>query len=275
MAAFNPENEGDETLRHLAEADPGGVPAPRLDRFLHFRRDAERQGEIAALLPPLTLRSDLPLQVVTPVSRPEDWTEATKRRAYFEGDAANFAGEAVPLPPPMSLLPYRHFIKFLDAVSGRVPLDELRDELCEAISRANGIAENINGFLCVRTSTDQKNDLTVFKRFPVADFRCEIVRPANPQVETLPNALRLRSAGNSGAALLVSLDLFEILMRFNEGYCPGVEEQEPFVIHLAQFQNRLLNERADELLLLEAGRHLHHVRQSNGKIELLPKGENQ
>ncbi len=270
MAAFNPENEGDETLRRLAEADPGSVPAPRLDRFLHFRRDAERQGEIAALLPPLPLRSDLPLQVVTPVSRPEDWTEATKRRAYFEGEAAHFAGEAVPLPPPMTLLPYRHFAAFLDAVSGRVPLENLRDGLCEAISRANGITDNLDGFLCVRTSTDQKNDLTVFKRFPVAEFRCEIVRPANPQVETLPNALRLRSAGNSGAALLVSLDLFEILMRFNEGYGPGVEEQEPFVIHLAQFQNRLLNERADELLLLEGGRHLHHVRQSNGKIELLP-----
>ncbi|MCW3096144.1 MAG: hypothetical protein JWL77_1762 [Chthonomonadaceae bacterium] len=273
MAAFNPEKEGDETLRHLAEADPGFVPAPRFDRFLHFRRSGHRQAEIAALLPPLILRSDLPLQVLTPLARPADWPEATKRRAYFEGEAAHFAGEATPLPPPLTLLPYRHFSEFLDAVSERSSLDILRDKLCEAISRANGIAENTNGFLMVRTISNQKNDLTVFKRFPTTDFVCEIVRPANPQVETLPNALRLHSVGNNGASLLVSLDLFEILMRFNEGYCPGVEEQEPFVIHLVQFQNRLLNERANELLLLEGGRIPYHVRQSNGKIELLPEGE--
>ena len=275
MAAFNLENEGDETLRHLAEADPGIVPAPRFDRFLHFRRSGHRKAEIAELLPPLTLRSDLPLQVLTPLARPEDWPEAMKRRAYFEGEEAIFAREATPLPSPLTLLPYRHFLDFLDAVSDRSSLEILRDKLCEAISRANGISENTNGFLMVRTISDQKNDLTVFKRFPTNDFICDIVRPANPQVETLPNTLRLHRIGNDGASLLVSLDLFEILMRFNEGYCPGVEEQEPFVVHLAQFQNRLLTERADELLLLSSGRNLSRVRQSKGKIELVAEGENQ
>ena len=73
----------------------------------------------------------------------------------------------------------------------------------------------------------------------------------------------------SDARIVIGLDLFEILLRFTEGYEPGAEEQQPFVIDLAQFQNRLLNQMATELLLLEAGRKLHGVRQYGGEITLL------
>jgi hypothetical protein len=58
-------------------------------------------------------------------------------------------------------------------------------------------------------------------------------------------------------------------MRVNSGYLPGSDEQRPFLNDLEQFELRLLNEPADELLLLEAGKRLHRVRQESGTIRYL------
>lgn len=291
QAAFNPDNEGEDNLRDFAGYDPGETPAPRLDRFLHFRRGQDRRREIETMLLQVPNRASIPVESLTYAALDNRWYAAMKRRLWFEGDPDRLAapdghpqsnGLAL-LPEPLLLLPYRHFAAFLAAIrlapsdpQRPTALEDLRDRLCEAISRANGIvnAEQYRKFLCVRTTHNRAVDLTVFKRFPCADFVCDILPVTARQIETLPNALILRHKDKRiRAELIISLDLFELLMRFTEGYRPGVEEQEPLVADLAQFQNRLLNVRADELLLLEGGRNLHRVRQSNGIIELVKNAE--
>ncbi len=272
MAAFNPLGESDETLQYLAGSDPSRTAVPRLDQFLFFRRSHNRQEEIERVLFSLKERSTTPLQALQPVALGAEWHVALKRRVFFEGDHEALKMEAVPLPDPQSLLPYRHFNAFLQAACNETPPNILRDNICEAISRANGIVESYDTHLCVRTARNDSLDLTVFKKFPVSEFICEVGKAPTSQVESLPNTIRF-SHIKSDAVLIVSLDLFEILMRFTEGYREGIEEQEPFIIDLAQFQNRLLNQRAVELLLLEGGRQMHRVRQQRGKIELLPLHE--
>ncbi|MCX6378506.1 MAG: hypothetical protein NT023_03380, partial [Armatimonadetes bacterium] len=158
----------------------------------------------------------------------------------------------------------------LDVMAKRTPMSAIRDRLCEAISRANGIIDPrlAQKFLCIRTSTNSSVDLTVFKRFPQEEFECRVLMPKTSHIEILPNELELRHK-DSDAHLHIGLDLFEILMRFTEGYQAGAEEQQGFVVDLVQFQNRLLNQRASELLLLEGGRELHRVRQQEGVITLI------
>ncbi len=271
MAAFNPEDEGEDNLKDFAACDPAEVSSPRLDRFLHFRRHADTQHEIDGIMLPLTNRALDPLNGLNITALGRDWYGAYKRRLFFEGDGNALLNHEQHLPEWPDLLPYRHFSAFLDAVSGRTPLEAVRDTLCEAISRADGIVDPrmYRQFLCVRTSHNEEVGLTVFKRFPHSEFECRVLLPRETSIEVLPNALELLHL-KSDASILISLDLYEILMRFSEGYQAGAEEQQPFVIDLAQFQNRLLNQAAEELLLMESGRQLHRVRQVGGFIELLP-----
>ena len=144
---------------------------------------------------------------------------------FFEGDSEQLRHHAESLPDSKALLRTA-----FSGVSGwcwrATSLDTTRDLLCEAISRANGIIDRrqYGEYLCIRTGHNRAVDLTVYKRFPRADFTCRIVQPRAEQLETLPNALHLRHL-HSDAQLTVELDLFEILMRFTEGYQSGMEEQ--------------------------------------------------
>ena len=280
MAAANPAKEAEDNLADFVLYDPALTPTPRLDRFFNFRKGSERRDEIDALMLPLAERSPYLLNALHPAALGPFWHQAQKRRLFFEGDSEQLRHHAQSLPDSKALLPYRHLEAFLDAVGGRASLDTTRDLLCEAISRANGIIDRrqYGEYLCIRTGHDRAVDLTVYKRFPRADFACRIVQPRAEQLETLPNALHLRHLPSdtqftSDAQLTVELDLFEILMRFTEGYQAGVEEQIPLLTDLAQFQNRLLNQMATELLLVEGGRKVHRVRQRNGIIELVGADE--
>jgi len=270
MASFNPNGESEENLADFALYDPAQVTSPRLDRFLHFRRHGAGKAQLDQVMASSSLRSDQPLKAITVGSLGRSWYDAYKRRLFYEGDTERLSVSEQQLPTWAEMLPYRYFSVFLDAVTGRTSLEEVKSLLCEGISRASGVADPrlYRRFLCVRTSQNEAVDLTVFKRFPQAEFVCEVVRPKAERVEVLPNALQLTHSP-SDASIAIGLDLFEILMRFTEGYEAGAEEQQPFVIDLAQFQNRLLNQTATELLLLEAGRQLHRVRQVGGEIELL------
>ncbi|MGC4042258.1 MAG: protein kinase [Armatimonas sp.] len=273
MAAFNPESESEDNLKDFAAYDPAGVTTPPLDRFLHYRR-SEGRNPIDIFTVPIPGRSSLPLAGLSFSAFNQRWYEANKRRMFFEANADSLSSDASPPVTWTGLLPYRHFAMFLNMVTGKLPMSEVRAFLCEAISRANGIVdEKLYGrYLCIRTSRNEIVDLTVFKRFPQEDFDCRVITPRAEKVEILPNSLELRHI-QSDARIVIGLDLFEILMRFNEGYEPGAEEQQPFVIDLAQFQNLLLNQMATELLLLEAGRKLHGVRQQDGIITLLSMEE--
>jgi hypothetical protein len=197
------------------------------------------------------------------------WYAAWKRRLFFEGSDTAMQDHELHLPAHEALLPYRHQQLFKQIMRDEIDITRVRHLLCEAISHSDGIVDPdvSSNALCVCTSRGVREELAVFKRFIPDEFRCEVVRPNDSGfVEFYPNAVRLiHSEGE--AVLTVHLDLFEILMRYREGYVPSTQEWLPFTIDLNQFKSRLLHLDTEELLLLESGRRLHRVIQRKGVVQ--------
>jgi len=267
-AVFNPNGEIDEELEDLARHDVRLYPAPRWDRFLHYNR---RPGYVQKLekvfLPDLRRDSSL-LSRLSHSALGEEWHGLTKRRLYFEMDEAAVQASDWRLPLSRDLLPYRYAETFSGVVLGEVDPLQVRTWLCEGISASDGIvAPAIRaGYLCVRTAFKREQEFTVFKRYPVEEFSCQVLAPSDTRfTETCPNTIAF--AHVSGEPLLrVHLDLFELLMRMREGYVPDVLEWQPYLVDLAQFKTHLQRRRSDEVILIESGRLLHRVYQKEGTL---------
>ncbi|MBI1924023.1 hypothetical protein HYR99_07210 [Candidatus Poribacteria bacterium] len=275
MAAFNPDGEPDDELEDMKTYDPALVPTPRLDRFFHYNREVDERMDLEKLCFSFQARPTHLLSKLTFPLMNGKWYGAMKRRFYFEASDEALENHELQLPNYHHLLPDRHANVFRGILAGQHPLEEVRSWLCESISRSDGIVDSsvYCGFLCVLTNDSETQELAVFKRFPVDEFKCEIVQLSDARlIEFFPNTLRLVHI-DGDAILDIHLDLFEILMRYREGYLPGAEEQAPFVIDLEQFKTRLLRLRTQEILLLESGRKLHRIMQENGVIRRLPLEE--
>lgn len=269
-AAFNPRQEPDELLAELGVVDPALVSTPRLERFLHFHRLPHEYADIQALMLALPSRSPHAIHRVSYEAFGPNWHPQMKRRFLFEACEDEDVLAASNLGPWHELLPYRHFGRYLAILRGEEEPEIVLQDLCDGISRSDGLVapEVRSGHLCVRTNHSDREELTVFKRFPAERFRCYPVAGTSGQwVETLPLGLRLDWCAGGDPALSIGLDLFEFLMRLREGYRPDAPEQQPFVVDLALFKARLLHLEATELILMEAGRRLHRVTQEGGFVK--------
>ena len=81
-AAFNAHHENDEMLCDLAAMDPAQRVNPRLDRFLHFHRNAEKWRTVLQYLIPVPGRIDFE-EAVSPEVFGAHWHGAVKRTALF------------------------------------------------------------------------------------------------------------------------------------------------------------------------------------------------
>ena len=90
-------------------------------------------------------------------------------------------------------------------------------------------------------------------------------------VEHMPTGLVLRYEGEAGlvAELLVSLDVYEMLQRLNEGYRHSVEEERGHYLSLAVFKNLLGSAPYQEVLLSTTGHDFYRIaRQADGRLEM-------
>jgi hypothetical protein len=92
-------------------------------------------------------------------------------------------------------------------------------------------------------------------------------------MEHLPTGLRLRFRpdGKQAASsdLAINLDVFEMLVRLNEGYRPSVEEMQGFYLCLGVFKNSLNAQPYREILLTTTGHDFYRIaRSDDGRIEL-------
>ena len=85
---------------------------------------------------------------------------------------------------------------------------------------------------------------------------------AHPFLECLSQALVLVYDSGDGhkASLRISLDIYEMLMRLNNGYRPSIEEEEGFYLSLAVFKNMLSAAPYQEVLLTESGYEFFQIR---------------
>jgi hypothetical protein len=69
------------------------------------------------------------------------------------------------------------------------------------------------------------------------------------------------------ASLRINLDIYEMLMRLNNGYRPSIEEQEGFYLSLAVFKNLLASVPYKEVLLTKAGHKFYEIcREDDGRL---------
>ena len=98
--------------------------------------------------------------------------------------------------------------------------------------------------------------------------------------EHLPTGLKLAFHGDgvpsARSELAINLDVFEMLVRLNEGYRPSVEEMQGFYLCLGVFKNSLNAQPYREMLLTTTGHDFYRLaRHDDGRIELrLLPGEN-
>ncbi len=269
-AAFNPANEPDDLLEEIAILDPALVSSPRLERFFHYHRLPHEFSDIEGIMLKLERRSPHPVRRISYDSFGRDWYPQMKRRFFFEVVDTEEALQSTNLGGWNEVYPYRHLDRYLNVLRGEEDLTEVLRDLCEGISHSDGIVDPAvhGGYLCVRTNHSDREELTVFKRFPLDHFNSRLLTGTSGEwVETLPLTLRLEWAAGGDPYLDVGLDLFEFLMRLREGYRPDAPEQQPLVIDLALFKARLLSLETTELVLMEAGRRLHRVTQIEGSVK--------
>ena len=276
QSAFAPVEGGDELLADLKTLDPARFSQPRLDRLLFFHRtaaDAEMRSKL------FWNGSDLSPQLF---SDDKKWIDAVKRRLYFEIKINHSSGDdsssSVDQWSPNSLLPYQYASTFVEALTGRADLNAVREAVARGILRSDGVLGlDTEGKLSVMVTSSREKQLTVLKRYPLNEFKLKPVRPVSASmIETIPEALVL-SHHSGTPRLIMTIDLFELLMRMADGLQPSAPEFQPLLEDLVPFKSALLLQQTRDLVLVENQRQLHFVTQRDGKIvrtrsamELLP-----
>jgi hypothetical protein len=265
---FAPLETVEETLRDIAQLDPGRFPQPRLDRYLYFHQSAADATVRAGMfrddgdLPPQRFLSE------------QGWLAAMKRRLYFEmAEMADAPADGHPGRAPMvssdALLPYHYVDRFLQALNGD---NELLEKLKRGLALGILRSDNINASpqaerLGIKVSASDEQQLIILKQFSLNRFQLDVPAPVAGMnmVESIPETLRLRLLGTS-LRLTITLDLFELLMRFADGLQPSAPEFQPLLEDLVPFKSALLLNESRDLVLIESGRHVHHITQRDGKI---------
>lgn len=270
-SAFNNEGRADDVLKALGSLDPASVTNPGLDRRIFF--SSRRSAELESILLPFSQRTrtwrDRTLHLASEADTAIEQQRIhaiLRRAAYFELDDSGPQGIVV----PQSLLPFRYFEDFCELVRsgpGQFLEDSITKRICRAITRSEGIVDPdvLKNGLCIRTESGS-SDLIVFKKFEFGQFASHVGRiRTNPAFcEILPTFIDLQyEDAHASFSLRISLDMYEFLMRLEEGYVPVPGQAGGFAVDLKQFKNLLLRVQTSQLLIFEDGRQIHPVHQDD------------
>lgn len=267
----------DRLLKLLAEVDVAEADDPRLDRALDFVSPTEdrtlfrfeRRGQYDRDIL-RSLYDELPRDVSGKAS--EHRAEAhrrfiamARRRAFFERRDAGWR----------SMLPYKTADELLSVVRGDRRPDGLLEPLLVAINRGEGLTrpERIGNNLALEVRRVEGGSVRSYRLYPRERFSLSLNDQASHSrfVEHMPTGLVLRYEDKAGlnAELLISLDVYEMLRRLNEGYRPSVEEERGYCLSLAVFKNLLGSAPYQEVLLSTSGHDFYRVaRHADGRLEM-------
>ncbi len=259
----------DRLVRRLREADVGLVNAPALDRRLDHDPSAAvpwmtfeaRAGHGLSVMKAVfrdTPRPGAELPVED-VFRARRRTIAMFRRwAYFERRDDGWR----------DMLPYRslgvleRLVEATEPASRAAACQVLRDEVVEAVSRAEGLrdTELRTKYLALRVTRSADAPLRSFRLFPREDFRIELARPpaVGDYLEHAPDAVELVAEGDA-ARLRISLDLLEMLELIRAGYRPTTGDLQGLFVNLLIFRNELLTRTFDRVLVTEDDHEFYEI----------------
>jgi serine/threonine protein kinase len=272
---------GDRLVSLLAEVDVGRQEDPRFDRSLDFVQPDDRalfRFERRSNFDQEVLKrlfEDLPRGVsgasVRQRAQPHrEYVAMARRRYFFERRDLGWE----------RMLPYRSAKRMADIVRGTEPAAPLIAELLHAINRGEGLQRpaRLGGHLALQLRQVEHGTVRSYRLFPAERFDLEVQAQGMGTseerfVEHLPTGLALRFAGQGPGAtaseLIINLDVFEMLVRLNEGYRPSVEEMQGFYLCLGVFKNSLNAQPYREILLTTTGHDFYRLaRHDDGRIEI-------
>jgi serine/threonine protein kinase len=265
-AAFTTTDHQDLLLGQLVPLDPARRPQPQLERVLFFHRD-RATAEVRRGL--VRDGEDLP-----PGDNDRTWLARWKRRLYFDSIdplILDTAGDALPerMLRWQRLLPYDYAKEFVNALDDEEYRASLLPRICRGITRSDGLAgAAINDGLALVVADSEKERLTVCKQFPLDDFHLSVRQPLSMDViEAIPEALILLHR-KSGQELIITLDLFELLIRFADGLEPRSQELQPLLEDMVPFKNAVQMTESITLTLIEGGERVFWLTQEDRKIVL-------
>lgn len=268
----------DRLLSLLSELDVGKEEDPRFDRGLDFVQPddrvlfrLERRGQfdfevfkrLFAELP----RGVSESSVRQRARRHREYVAMARRKHFFERRDAGWE----------KMLPYRSAKRMVEIVRGEASIEALTGEILHAINRGEGLQrpERLGHSLALQLRQVEHGTIRSYRLFPLEGFSLRVQDFASKArfVEHLPTGLVLRfagqGAGGTTSELSINLDVFEMLMRLNEGYRPSVEEMQGFYLCLGVFKNSLNAQPYREILLTTTGHDFYRLaRHDDGRVEM-------
>ena len=267
----------DRLLALLGQIDVGEATNPDLDRALDYLPPGDREtarftfasrGNYDTQL--LDRRhQELPQDALTEstavrMTEHRDYVAMLRRRQFFERRDDHWK----------EMLPYRKYDEFWQLVTGRKSADLRLEKLLLAINRGEGLTDpgRLGDVLALRVRVVEHGTVRSYRLFPGERFKLDLaVQSGNRFVEHVPSALRLvyTPPGGQPAELVVDLDMYEMLMRLNDGYRPSLEEQQGHYLTLAVFKNVLSSAPYQEVLLTRTGHDFYRIdRKPDGVLSL-------
>ncbi|WP_442758294.1 MULTISPECIES: methylation-associated defense system protein kinase MAD6 [unclassified Pseudomonas] len=268
----------DRLLTLLGELDVGKQEDPRFDRGLDFVQPDDRalfrferrgQFDFEVLK---RLFGDLPrgwadVSVRQRARKHREYVVMARRKHFFERRDASWE----------KMLPYRSAKRMVEIVRGETSIDALISEILHAINRGEGLQrpERLGTSLALQLRQVEHGTVRSYRLFPAEGFGLQVQDfAANARfVEHLPTGVLLKFQGQGFGAisseLIINLDVFEMLVRLNEGYRPSVEEMQGFYLCLGVFKNSLNAQPYREILLTTTGHDFYRLaRHDDGRVEM-------
>jgi len=195
-----------------------------------------------------------------------------RRLAYFERRDDRWS----------AMLPYQHLITFQSVLRNDHDEQETRAMLAQGLSTLEGAhsRELTRANIFLRAGREQKVRVKSFRLFPVAEFCLMLPRAratSRRYLEYLPDRFRLvhtpadgkRISGARAAELVVTLDVWELLVRVSDGYLPSFYDLGGHYLNLVIFKNALTHLHYRRALLTRDDRTFFEVRQEAlGRVSL-------
>lgn len=269
------EESSDRLLALLRQIDVGETSNPDLDRSFDFLEPHAREMArfafqdrsdfddrlLAAIFGQLPRQFNRQQQPAA-ADQHQRYVAMLRRRYYFERrDDLRDERRAARRRPTM--LPYRNAERFLELVGVRERdpaewADETRTIL-QAINHGEGLSDptRLGARLALRVRQVERGTARSYRLFDGSAFALALptIGASARFIEYLPQGLIFSCQLSRGrdAELRINLDVYELLMRLNDGYRPSVEEIEGFYRTLAVFKNVLASAPYEEVMLVEEG----------------------
>ena len=265
-------SSADRLLSLLREIDVGEVSNPDMDRSLDYLPPDAGEMTRFAFSSRSNYDNDLLQRTFrelprdsggnpprSRIQRHQEYVAMLRRRHFFERRDEGWT----------EMLPYQSAIEFWKLVTGQHEVGGRLREVLMALNRGEGLSDpgRLGDSLALRVRVVERGTIRSFRIFSGKNFELRLPGCGNRDfLEHVPQAIALvyKSPGGQSAELALNLDVYEMLMRLNQGYRPNLEEQQGYYLSLSVFKNVLASAPYQEVLVTRTGYEFLKIRRDMG-----------